>query len=98
MIGQERGFQRDELATHRILKWVIPIDDAQNMRSQTDGHWSLLDTLDDILNEGLTSLNALVVLIFREGVRQNLIQELEETGGALNVLGNLSYFLNLVAC
>ena len=66
VVGHGRGLQRYELTAHGILEGVVPIDHAQDVRSQADGHWSLLDTLADIFNESLASSNALVVLAFRQ--------------------------------
>lgn len=89
VVGQESGLHRDELAAQGILERVGPIDHAQDVRGQADGHGSLLDTLNDVFNEGLTSGNALVVLTLWECIRQDFIQELEKTSRTLNILGNL---------
>lgn len=80
VVGQESGLHGDELTANGILKGVAPIDHAQDVGRQADGHRSRLDTLHNIFNERLTGCNTLVILTLRESVWQGLIQELEETG------------------
>jgi hypothetical protein len=94
MIGYKSRFHGDELATQGIFKWVVPIDDAKDVRCQADGHGSLFDALDDIFDECFTGSNVLVNLALREILWQNFVQKLEEAGGSLDILGNLLRLLS----